>query len=165
MISDVSSGEPGDVTFPIMGTVAECVQPLNVGTTTTEVRVSIAFAHDRPCAIGLATGPEGDLGPTRTPPTSCYLLGVQICHRSVELVRRLYPTEIESAFAVVVSDTCPVGSVCDRVYATDAALAIVPPVPGTDPLWLHVFGKRVPDRVEAWHGPLPELTRILLPLP
>jgi hypothetical protein len=165
MISDVASCDPGDFSFPILGTVSECVQLLVVGSTIAQVRISIAFARGWPCAIGVTAEPGPDPGSARTPPISCYLLDTQICHQVVELVGRSHAHEVGAAYAVIVSDTCPVGSVCDRMYAIDVAMAIVPPVQGADPLWLHVFGKRVPDQVEAWHGPLPELIRTLLPLP
>jgi hypothetical protein len=80
----------------------------------------------------------------------------------IDLVAKAFPAQVGSASAVIVADTCPPASVCDRRYPVDAVVVIVPSDPQTELLALHVFGQERPEEVAPWVGPLPEHVSAML---
>ena len=113
------------------------------------------------CNLLPSPAPSSDLaGPT----VICRGIPEATCHEAIALVNAsgLAP-EVESAAAIVIADTCPPNAECDREFAIDLAMVIVPADPNEEILALHVFGTMRPEQVAEWQGELPAHVIALLP--
>lgn len=80
------------------------------------------------------------------------------CAKAVDLARSGHEYELAGTSLIVVRDTCPPPSVCDRMYPFDVIVVFV--TAGADTTgWyaFHVFGldAKVPTDVEPWRGDIP----------
>jgi hypothetical protein len=82
----------------------------------------------------------------------------------VALVQETHPDEVRDASRILVVDTCPPRSLCDRQFLYEAVVLVVPGDGDTArALPLRVFGHQgQPLRIEAWSGPLPDHVASLL---
>jgi hypothetical protein len=99
------------------------------------------------------------------PAITCVGMADETCRQVLELVRTEAGAAIDASSAIVIVDTCPPEAVCDRAFAFDAAVAVVPADRAQPILLLHVFGQARPDQVEPWQGPLPQHLLPLMPAP
>ena len=101
--------------------------------------------------------------PTTSEPTvRCLGVTNDVCREMLMVVRVRFAPEVDAASEVIIADTCPPDSMCDRQFQFDAAVVIVP-ADGGPPLFLSVTGQDRPDQVKPWVGPLPEHVEALLP--
>ena len=85
------------------------------------------------------------------------------CTGAVELVSARFSQDVRSASAMVVADTCPPDALCDRQFAVDLIVVIVPADPTRSVRALHVFGTMQPEQVAPWPGDIPPDVNALLP--
>jgi hypothetical protein len=89
----------------------------------------------------------------------------ETCRQVLEVVRAEAAAAVDAASAIVIADTCPPEAACDRAFAFDAAVAVVPTDRTQPILLLQVFGQAQPDQVGPWQGPLPQHMLPLIPAP
>jgi hypothetical protein len=122
-------------------------------------------------SAGCTTPPAPTASPASTaaPMPAVRCIGIpetepDVCGTMVALVQETRPDEVRDASRILVVDTCPPRSMCDRQYLYDAVALVVPA--GGDiakALALRVFGHQgQPLGIEAWSGPLPEHVASLL---
>ena len=104
----------------------------------------------------------GSLFPSR-PSITCAEVPDPACTEAVALVSSAFSQDVGSASSVIVADPCPPAAECDRQFAIDLAVVIVPAAPSRPVNALHVFGMRRPETVERWPGDLPAHITALLP--
>ena len=101
-----------------------------------------------------ATEVTGEQPPARV---MCLRIGDETCAQAIDLVREGHGADVEAARAIIVADTCPPRSVCDRLYAIDTVVVLVPGGAGGQTLAFHVVGHQQPEKVSEWIAdPLPE---------
>lgn len=111
----------------------------------------------------IAASPTSQTAPISAP-ISCHGVGDEWCREAVALVAAAYPRETGRASQIIVADTCPPDAVCDRMYAFDSIVVLVPQRGSTDePLILWVQGKAGPELVKVWRGALPAHIEALVP--
>jgi hypothetical protein len=85
------------------------------------------------------------------------------------LVQGADPVAVAGAEVILMDDTCPLDAECDRQFAFDTAVVIVPRVVVAgvvdEPVAYHVSGVDGPELVAAWQGPLPEHVAARIPQP
>jgi hypothetical protein len=85
------------------------------------------------------------------------------CSGAVALVSARFSEDVRSASAIVIADTCPPDALCDRQFAIDLIVVIVPADPTRSIVPLHVFGTIRADQVAPWPGDIPPNVKALLP--
>ena len=114
------------------------------------------------CIALLIVAGCGSLLPSR-PSITCAEVPDPTCSDAITLVSGAFSQDVGSASAVIVTDTCPPAAECDRQFAIDLAVVIVPADPSRRVIALHVFGTRRPETIEPLPGDLPAHVKALLP--
>ena len=80
------------------------------------------------------------------------------CAKAIALARVGHKAEVRGASRIVVMDTCPPTSVCDRHYPFDVAVVFVTAGADTTGWYVfHVFGSgQIPTTAEPWIGEWPD---------
>jgi len=117
-----------------------------------------------------AADPSLDGQPLSSPAAStsstvvCGRIEADACQTAIDLVRDGHPREVAEASAIVVDDTCPPDATCDREYAFEVAVVLVPAEDVLrDVVALRVFGAAGPDQAGVWSGALPQHVIRLIP--
>jgi len=117
-----------------------------------------------------AADPSLDGQPLSSPAAStgstvvCGRIEADACQTAIDLVRDGHPREVAEASAIVVDDTCPPDATCDREYAFELAVVLVPAEDVLrDVVALRVFGAAGPDQAGVWSGALPQHVIRLIP--
>lgn len=115
----------------------------------------------RPITLALLAllGSLACAGPTDPPEVApfidCGRIASADCVAAIALVEAVDPS-IAEAFAIVMDDTCPPNAVCDRPFAFEAAVVVVPfHDQGLVQTAYRVAGVNGPQFVAAWEGALP----------
>lgn len=98
--------------------------------------------------------------PPPVPPAAqldCGRIARPDCLASIALIRGAEPALVANAQAIVMDDTCPPDAVCDRQFAFDTVVVIIPrPVFGGGQVAFLVAGVDGPEFIAPWEGPLPD---------
>jgi hypothetical protein len=104
------------------------------------------------------TGPSASPGEAMDGIAECGRIPIAACRSAIALVRVKHKAEVSGATRIVVDDTCPPGSACDRPYPFDTAVVFV--TAGGDTTgwyWFHVYGPgQLPTKAEPWLGEWPD---------
>ncbi len=108
-------------------------------------------------AVGVvACAAEAPPAPPAAQQLDCGRIARPDCLASIALIRAADPAAVGNAQAIVMDDTCPPGALCDRQFAFDAVVVIVPrPVVGGAQRAFLVAGVDGPEFIAPWEGPLP----------
>lgn len=103
--------------------------------------------------------------PSSAPIVTCSGVSAEGCSAAVALVQRAYPGEFARTARVVVADSCPPPTICDRVFPFDAYAVLIAPDGGYLRA-LRVVGDTGPERIlEESAGPLPPHVVALIDAP
>jgi hypothetical protein len=116
-----------------------------------------------PVAGPLGTATQAAPGAEQTPDrprgteqiVECGRLGEEQCRDSIAIVRAAHPAVVDDARAIVVDDTCPrlmSGSaitLCDRMYAFDALVVLIPVDASAPRSWFEVVGTDGPEAISG----------------
>ena len=114
------------------------------------------------CGVLVPDSPES-AEPAR-PITTCSGVTPATCREAIALVGAagLAP-DVQLASAIIVADTCPPNARCDREFAIELAVVIIPADSSRAIVALLVSGRIRPEQVADWQGPLPAHVQALLP--
>ncbi|MFN8629450.1 MAG: hypothetical protein U0838_03760 [Chloroflexota bacterium] len=116
-------------------------------------------------AASASTAPSPSAATPPSPVIDCGRIAKGPCERAIALAREISGPDVANASLIVVDDTCPPGSMCDRKYAFDALVVFV--TAGADTTgWYAVSVTGVdavtPADAQAWADQLPAHIRARL---
>ncbi len=101
----------------------------------------------------------GPSGSPRPPGMDCGRIPADPCLQAIALARAVYEDEVATAATrIVVDDTCPLDSVCDRMYPFDAIVVFADDGGDTTGWWAYrVYGtdQDTPTTVDRWIEQIP----------
>jgi len=119
------------------------------------------------CAAPVPVPPAAVVAPA--PAVECGRIVPDDCRLTFALVRAVDPAAVAGAKLILMDDTCPPDAACDRQFAFDTGVVMVPQalVAGVapEPVAYHVSGAGGPEFVAPWRGPLPEHVIARIPPP
>jgi hypothetical protein len=175
--SDPPQSEPepvyGEDLETLVGHMVPGVGFVAIGSTETAgPTVAVVPASAGPSPAPTAPQPSASAAPSGIPPATvvdCGRISSDACAEAIALARDGHEDEVSGATVIVVDDTCPPDSVCDRKYPFDSIVVFAAGGDTTGWYAFHVFGRRdgVPTTAERWQPQMPdrivERIRELLP--